>query len=73
MSDHDDLVERFSTPRIDMTPEVRQRVEATSAWVQDLTAAGRIAAPDPLADDDTAPGLDTTNGYQLFGTGRPVA
>lgn len=71
MSDQDDLVERFSTPRSDLDPALRRRLEEQDAYVQWLEATGRIAAPHPMWDDNTAPGLDHTNGYQPFPTGRP--
>jgi hypothetical protein len=72
MTSHDELVARFSTPRDQMTPEVRQRVEETAAWAAAQEAAGHIAAPHPLLDDDTVPGLDRNNGYRPYWTDRPV-
>jgi hypothetical protein len=72
MNDEDDLVERFSMPRADLTPEVRQHVDAMEAWLADLMASGRIAPPDPMLDDDTVPGLDHTNGYRPFKMNRPM-
>ena len=72
MTSHDDLVARFSTPLDQMTPEVRQRVEATDAWAAAQIAAGNFAAPHHLLDDDTVPGLDHTNGYRPYPTDRPV-
>jgi hypothetical protein len=72
MTSHDELVARFSTPRDQMTPEVRQRVEEIDAWAAAERAAGNFAAPHHLLDDDTAPGLDHTNGYRPYPTDRPV-
>jgi hypothetical protein len=69
--EHDDLVERYSTPREQLTPEMRRLVEATEAWEADLVAIGQLAAPHPLLDDNTSPGLDETNGYRPFWTDRP--
>jgi hypothetical protein len=69
MSDQDDLVERFSTPRSDLDPALRRRLEEQDAYVRQLEVAGRIAAPHPMLDDDTVPGLDHTNGYQPFPLG----
>jgi hypothetical protein len=71
MTSHHELVARFSTPLDQMTPEVRQRVEATDAWAAAQEAAGRIAAPHPLWDDDMVPGLDHNNGYRPFPTEPP--
>jgi len=55
-----------------MTPEARQRVEQTAAWAAAERAAGNFAAPHPLLDDDTMPGLDRDNGYRPYPTDRPV-
>ena len=70
--EHDDLVERYSTPRDQLTPEMRGLVEATEAWEADLVATRQLAAPHPRLDDNTSPGLDETNDYRPFGTDRPA-
>jgi hypothetical protein len=66
VSEQDDLVERFSTPRSDLDPALRRRLEAQDSYVRRLEAVGRIAAPHPMLDDGTVPGLDHTNGYRPF-------
>lgn len=70
MSELDELIARYSTPRDQLTPEARQHVEAMDAWMAGLLAEGRIAAPNPLLEDNTLPGLDETNGYRPFWTDR---
>lgn len=70
MTEHDELVARFSTPREQLTLEARQKVEAMAAWMEGLVAEGRFAAPHPLLDDNTPIGLDDRNGYRPFPTGR---
>jgi hypothetical protein len=72
MTEMDELVARFSTPRDQLAPEARERLDALDARVAGLVAEGKIAAPHPLLDDDTAPGLDETNGYRPFWSDRPV-
>jgi hypothetical protein len=70
MSELDELVARYSTPREQLSPEVRQRLETIDAWEIEQEATGRNRPPHPLLDDNTAPGLDETRGYRPFWTDR---
>jgi len=70
MSELDDLVARYSTPREQLPPEVRQRLEAIDAWEIEQEATGRYRDPHPLLDDNILPGLDEMNGYRPFWSDR---
>lgn len=66
MSELDELITRYSTPRAQLSPEVRARVAATAKRAEDMKAAGQIEAPHPLFESNASPGLDSSNGYRPF-------
>ena len=57
MTDHDELVRRYSTPLEKMDPAVRAKIEAARARSAYLEATGHIDPPTDR-DDNFAPGLD---------------
>lgn len=70
MSELDELVARYSTPREQLPPDVRQELDAIDAWHAAVEATGQYAPPHPLLDDNTLPGLDEMNGYRPFWSDR---
>jgi hypothetical protein len=58
VTDHDDLVAKYTTPLEDLPPELRERILQSRARVAKLREEGKIGTPEQFARQNFPLGLD---------------